>query len=93
MQTSIHRSPRRGDRAGSADRIATLAPSTGDEPHTCELPPEGRDFHRHGHIRTHKTHAEEGRDLNDAKEQQKQRFPRHAPSTHRAKFLAKTINQ
>jgi radical SAM protein with 4Fe4S-binding SPASM domain len=28
MQTSIQRSPRRGDRTGSADRIATPAPST-----------------------------------------------------------------
>jgi hypothetical protein len=38
-------------------------------------------------------HAEEGRDLNGTKEQQKQRFPRNAPSPHRAKLLAKTINQ
>ena len=85
--------PRRGDRTGSPDRIATPAPRTAMQPHTREFPPEGRGFHRHRHVGTHKTHPQEGCDLNGSKEQQQERLPRHAPSLHRAKILAEAVNQ
>ena len=45
------------------------------------------------HIRAHETHAEERRDLDNSKEQQKQRFPHNAPPPHRTKILAETIDQ
>jgi hypothetical protein len=83
--------------AGRADRVRRqdrdAGTENGDEPHAAEFPPEGGRFHCHRHVRPHETHAEEGSDLDNAKEQQKQRVSQNAPSPHRAELAAKTIDE